>query len=57
MAIWELAGDEKQTVSFLKDDLGEIQRAAAEALGSFQISSPEKSATAAARGAGILAES
>jgi len=57
MALWELAGDEKQSVSFLKEDLNEIQRTAAEALGSFKVSSPEKSASAAARGARILGES
>jgi LmbE family N-acetylglucosaminyl deacetylase len=57
MAIWDLAGEEKQAVSFLKEDLVEIQKAAEEALSSFQISSPEKSAPAVARGARILLES
>ncbi|MBN1569931.1 MAG: PIG-L family deacetylase [Acidobacteria bacterium] len=53
-AIYDLAGDDKQAVPFLKDDLVEIQKAAEEALSVFQISSPEKSAKAVARGAGIL---
>jgi LmbE family N-acetylglucosaminyl deacetylase len=57
MAIWELAGNEKQTVSFLREDLAEVQRAAEEALAAYQVSHPEKSATAAARGARILGES
>jgi LmbE family N-acetylglucosaminyl deacetylase len=54
MAIWDLAGDEKQPVSFLKDDLRAIEQAAAEALQAFQFSAPEKSAAAVARGTGIL---
>ena len=57
MAILELAGNEKQIVSFLREDLSQIQRAAAEALDAFQVSHPEKSATNAARGARILGES
>jgi LmbE family N-acetylglucosaminyl deacetylase len=54
MAIWDLAGDEKQAVSFLKEDLVEIQKAAEEALSSFQIAYPEKSASAAARGIKLI---
>ena len=57
MAILELAGDKKENVSFLKVDLAEVQEAAAEALDAFQVSHPEKSAAAAARGARILGES
>ena len=57
MAILEFAGDEKQSVSFLKEDLAGIQKAAVEALETFQVSHPEKSAAAAARGARILGES
>ena len=57
MAILELAGNEKPSVSFLKEDLAEIQKAAAEALDAFQVSHPEKSAADAARGARILGES
>ena len=56
-AIWELAGNEKQTVSFLKADLESLQKAANEALGMFQDSAPEKSAAAAARGVRLLEES
>lgn len=56
MAIYDLAGDEKSVVPYLKEDLAEIQKAAEEALNSFQVSSPEKSAPAVARGARILQE-
>jgi LmbE family N-acetylglucosaminyl deacetylase len=57
MTIYELAGDEKQAIPFLKDNLVEIQKSAEEALNSFEVSSPEKSAKAIARGTGILGES
>jgi LmbE family N-acetylglucosaminyl deacetylase len=57
MAIWDLAGNEKPSISFLRNDLAEAQRAAEEALAAYQVSQPEKSAKAAARGAGILGES
>ena len=57
MAILELAGDSKQSVSFLKEDLAEVQAAAAEALDAFQVLHPEKSAADAARGARILGKS
>jgi LmbE family N-acetylglucosaminyl deacetylase len=56
MAIWDLAGDEKQSIPFLKTDLSEIQRAAAEALGAFQITSPEKSALPSAKGVRLLGD-
>jgi LmbE family N-acetylglucosaminyl deacetylase len=56
-SIFDLAGDEKQTVSFLRGDLIEVQQAAEDALSAFQATHPEKSAAAAARGAGILTES
>ena len=55
-AIPDLAGDEKQNARFLSEDLAEVQMAAADALGSFQISHPEKSAAAAGKGARILGE-
>lgn len=54
MAIWELAGEEKKKVPFLKTDLAVIRQAALDARRDFQISSPEKSAAAAARGAGRI---
>jgi LmbE family N-acetylglucosaminyl deacetylase len=57
MAIWELVGDEKQSASFLREDLSEIQKAALEALDSYQVSHPEKCASAVARGARMLGES
>jgi LmbE family N-acetylglucosaminyl deacetylase len=57
MAIWDLAGDEKRSVSFLKGDLSAIQRTAEEALKDFRISAPGKSAAAIAKGTGLLRES
>jgi LmbE family N-acetylglucosaminyl deacetylase len=55
-AIWELAGEEKQTIAFLREDLRGIQQSAEEALTVFQAAAPEKSAAAAAWGAGLLEE-
>ncbi len=49
-AIYELAGDEKNKASFLKEDLQAIQQCAVEALQSFRYAHPEGSAPAAARG-------
>jgi LmbE family N-acetylglucosaminyl deacetylase len=57
LAIWDLAGEEKTKVPFLREDLIEIQKAAEEALNSFQPSAPEKSANAVARGKKILSDS
>ncbi len=57
MGIWELAANGSEPVPFLKEDLAAIQQAAAEALRSFRISNPERSATAIAQGAGILRDS
>jgi len=57
MAICELAGEEKKNVPFLEEDLVEIQKAALDALHSYQFLHPEKAAAAAARGARILGES
>jgi len=54
MAIWELAGEEKKRVPFLKTDLAGIRQAALDARRDFQISSPEKSAAAAACGVGRI---
>jgi LmbE family N-acetylglucosaminyl deacetylase len=56
MAILDLAGDENQIIPFLKTDLGEIQKTAAEAVGAFQITSPEKSAIPAAKGVKLLGD-
>ncbi len=55
-AIWDLAGDEKHAVPFLKEDLTAIQQAAADALSNFKPFSPEKSAAATAQGARLLEE-
>ncbi len=56
-AIADLAGDDEKTIPFLRKDLMAIQEAAAEALRSFEISNPEKSATAITKGTGILRDS
>ncbi len=45
MAILELAGDEIGNVQFLRADLSAAEQTAEKALQSFQVSSPEKSAT------------
>ena len=57
MAIADLAEGGEETIPFLKGSLAAIRQAAAEALQSFRTSEPEQSATAVARGAGILRES
>jgi LmbE family N-acetylglucosaminyl deacetylase len=55
-AIYDLAGNEKEEVPFLRNDLKIVQQCAAEALSAFQVTHPEKSAPAAARGGRLLNE-
>ncbi len=54
MGIFNLAGSEQGAVEFLRQDLAGAEKAATEALAAFEISSPEKSAAAVARGIRIL---
>ena len=56
-AILDLAGNEKDAVPFLREDLNAASQAASGALGAFHILSPEKSVGAVARGLDILTES
>jgi LmbE family N-acetylglucosaminyl deacetylase len=49
-SIFDLAGDEKEKISFLRDDLTAIRQSATDALGAFQALHPEKSAASVAKG-------
>ncbi len=56
-AISDIAGGEKAAVPSIQQDLGAISDAAKSALRSFQVSSPESSADAVAKGVELLNES
>jgi LmbE family N-acetylglucosaminyl deacetylase len=56
-SIFELAGIEKNAITFLRDDLDATAKSALDAINSFQVSHPEKSAAAVAKGITILTRS
>jgi LmbE family N-acetylglucosaminyl deacetylase len=56
-SIFDLAGSEKEKITFLRDDLAAIQQSAMDALGAFQVAHPEKSAAAVARGIQVISGS
>ena len=56
MAILELAGDEIRNVQFLRADLSAAEQTTQQALQTFQVSSPEKSAAAVSQGILILGD-
>jgi LmbE family N-acetylglucosaminyl deacetylase len=50
LSIYDLAGDEKGSVPFLRDDLNTILQSASGALSAYEVAHPEKSAAAIVRG-------
>jgi LmbE family N-acetylglucosaminyl deacetylase len=56
-SILDLAGNEKNGVPFLREDLAATERTALDAIGAFQIAHPENSAASVARGISYLTRS
>jgi LmbE family N-acetylglucosaminyl deacetylase len=56
-SILDLAGNEKAAIPFLREDLAAAERTALDAIGAFQMTHPENSAAAVAKGIAILTRS